>query len=228
MEINGNNLHIIDMGVIIMRTRCIMLRAAMGFICVVIIAMIAITTYQRRDMLTLQRGIANELIRFHVRANSDSFEDQELKLLVKTSVVTYIQPLLSESTSLDMSRQILTSHIDDIDEVARQTLANHGSDYDVNVYFEESYFPMKTYGDVTLPPGKYEAFRIDIGKSEGKNWWCVLYPPLCFIDAAHGELPDESKEELRNILTQDEYNAVTDTDYKVQFKYLTFLNELMD
>ena len=228
MEINGNNLHIIDMEVIIMRRRCMMLRVAMGLICIVMITMTTITTYRQKDMLTLQRGIANELIRFHVRANSDSYEDQQLKLLVKTSVVTYIQPFLSESDSLDTSRQILTSHIDDIDEVARQTLADNGSDYDVKVYFEESYFPMKTYGDVTLPPGEYEAFRIDIGKSEGKNWWCVLYPPLCFVDATHGELPDESMEELRNILTDDEYDAVTDTDYKVQFKYLTVLNELMD
>ena len=85
---------------------------------------------------------------------------------------------------------------------------------------------MKSYADVTFPPGEYEAFRIDIGDAEGRNWWCVLYPPLCFVDAVYGELPKESKEQLKNVLTDDEYNAITKVRYKYRFKYLTFLNGL--
>ena len=85
---------------------------------------------------------------------------------------------------------------------------------------------MKSYADVTFPPGEYEAFRIDIGDAEGRNWWCVLYPPLCFVDAVYGELPKESKEQLKNVLTDDEYNSITKVRYKYRFKYLTFLNGL--
>ena len=98
--------------------------------------------------------------------------------------------------------------------------------YDVAVYFENSYFPMKSYGDVTFPPGEYEAFRIDIGAHDGKNWWCVLYPPLCFVDTSYGVLPDTSKDTLKNILTEDEYNAITNTRVEYRCKYLTFLNRL--
>ena len=180
------------------------------------------------DTARLQTGIAEEIIRFHVRANSDSYEDQQLKLLVKDRVVTYLEPLLAASQSTQESRQILENNTGQIRELALQTLREAGSSYDVSVYFENSYFPMKSYGDVTFPPGEYEAFRIDIGESEGKNWWCVLYPPLCFVDTSYGVLPDESKETLKNILTDDEYNAITNTRYEYRFKYFTFLNKILD
>jgi len=197
-----------------------------GFIVIMLVIIIAVCTYRKQDMLELQKGIAQQLIRFHVRANSDSDSDQLLKLMVKDSVITYLEPKLSQSGSIDETRQILNSNMGIIHDLAIQTLVANGSDDSVKVYFEESYFPMKTYGDITLPPGDYEAFRIDIGESEGKNWWCVLYPPLCFVDATHGSLPDASKDKLKNILTDDEYKTITtttsSTEYK--FKYLTFLN----
>ena len=197
-----------------------------GFIVIMLVIVIAVSTYRKKDMLELQKGIAQELIRFHVRANSDSDSDQLLKLKVKDSVITYLEPKLSQSGSIDETRQILNDNMDVIHDLAIKTLAENGSDYPVKVYFEESYFPIKTYGDITLPPGDYEAFRIDIGESEGKNWWCVLYPPLCFVDATHGSLPDSSKDKLKNILTEDEYKTVTTTTSSstVRFKYLTFLN----
>lgn len=182
------------------------------------------------DESRIQAGIAEQIIRFHVRANSDSENDQALKLKVKDQVVTYIKPLLGESSSIEQSRNILNEHMDEIKNVALNTLKEAGSGYDVKVYFEESYFPMKTYGDVCFPPGNYEAFRIDIGEAEGKNWWCVLYPPLCFVDTSCGVLPDDSKQTLKNILTDDEYNAITESchEYKYRFKYLTFLNDLFN
>lgn len=176
------------------------------------------------DIDKLQKGIASEIIRFHVRANSDSDEDQELKLKVKDAVVDYIKPKLNGSQSLDESRQILNNEIDNIKQVAIDTLRANNSDYQVSVYFEKAYFPVKSYGDVTFPPGEYEAFRIDIGESEGRNWWCVLYPPLCFVDAVYGVVPQESKNQLANVLSEDEYRAVTNTNNKIKFKYLTFLN----
>lgn len=201
------------------------------FIGIVVIVTLMLTGYGSTalyDTAKLQAGIAEGIIRFHVRANSDSYEDQQLKLLVKDRVVTYLEPLLAASGSTQESREILENNTDEIRELALQTLQEEGSSYDVSVYFENSYFPMKSYGDITFPPGEYEAFRIDIGESEGKNWWCVLYPPLCFVDTSYGVLPDESKETLKNILTDDEYNAITNTRYEYRFKYFTFLNKILD
>ena len=175
----------------------------------------------------IQRELAEQIIRLHVRADSDSDEAQELKMKVKSSVVAYIEPLLRDSTGIDESRQILNDNIEAIRENALDTLQDNGCEDDVAVYFENAYFPAKSYGDVTFPPGEYEAFRIDIGSASGRNWWCVLYPPLCFVDASYGVLPDESRQELKNILTEDEYNAITETQY-YRFKYLKFLNFLFE
>ena len=175
---------------------------------------------------TVTQGISESIIRFHVRANSDSEEDQEVKLKVKQAVVDYIRPMLSESESIDESRNILEKESAAIKEVAISTLRDNGFDDDVRVYFERSYFQVKSYGDVTFPAGYYEAFRVDIGEAEGKNWWCVLYPPLCFVDAVYGVVPEESKEKLAGVLTEKEYKTVTDKGCQIKFKYLTFLNEL--
>ena len=179
------------------------------------------------DECLVQAGIASNIIRFHVRANSDTDTDQQLKIKVKNEVVSYIKPFLENSPSIDTSREILSQHIEDIKDTALDTIHKEGFNYNVNVYFEQSYFPMKTYADVTFPQGEYEAFRIDIGEANGKNWWCVLYPPLCFVDSVYGELPESSKEELKNVLTDDEYNAITDVQYKYKFKYLKFLSKFI-
>lgn len=179
------------------------------------------------DACQVQAGIAKNIIRFHVRANSDTDADQQLKIKVKNDVVSYIQPFLENSSSIDESRQILSQHIEDIKSTALETIHKEGFNYDVSAYFEQSYFPMKTYADVTFPAGEYEAFRVDIGEANGKNWWCVLYPPLCFVDSVYGQLPDNSKNELKNVLTDDEYNAITNVQYKYKFKYLKFLNKFI-
>ena len=199
------------------------------FVCVLLIAaVIAGAVSVVKENISKEADCAAQLsshiIRFHVRANSDSDRDQQLKINVKEKVVQYIEPLLKDSCSIDESREILKENIPEIKEVALKQLEADGSDDSVNVYFEESYFPAKTYGDVTFPPGEYEAFRIDIGDAQGRNWWCVLYPPLCFVDATYGVLPDESKDQLKNILTEDEYNAITETQCHYGFKYMKFLN----
>lgn len=201
------------------------------FFIAVLAVITAISTYEMKNIsseLNVQEELSQHIIRFHVRANSDSKEDQQLKLKVKDAIVNYLNPILSESESIDESRQLLAINADNIEQLAIQVLEAEGSSYGVNVYFEQSYFPMKSYGDVTFPPGVYEAFRVDIGESSGKNWWCVLYPPLCFVDASMGVLPDSSKENLKNILTDEEYNAITDSQCTYEFKYLTFLNDLVD
>ena len=184
--------------------------------------------YSDSEERQLQKGIASNIIRFHVRAESDSKEDQWLKLQVKEAVLAYISPVLSKSQSVDESRQLLYNESENIRNVAAATLRSLGDESDVNVYFENCYFPMKTYGDMTFPPGEYEAFRVDIGEAKGKNWWCVLYPPLCFVDAVYGEVPEESKEELKGVLTEEEYSMVSGENVKFRFKYLKIFNRFIE
>ena len=181
--------------------------------------------YSDSEERQLQKGIASNIIRFHVRAESDSKEDQWLKLQVKEAVLAYISPVLSKSQSVDESRQLLYNESENIRNVAAATLRSLGDESDVNVYFENCYFPMKTYGDMTFPPGEYEAFRVDIGEAQGKNWWCVLYPPLCFVDAVYGEV---SKEELKGVLTEEEYSMVSGENVKFRFKYLKIFNRFIE
>lgn len=202
-------------------------------ICIAIVIIVSLVIVKEEvktdiDACRIQESIAQNIIRFHVRANSDSDSDQQLKLKVKNEVTALLQPMLTNSDSVEQSRNIIAQHMQDIKDTALDTIHNEGYSYDVNVYFEKSYFPMKSYADVTFPPGEYEAFRIDIGDADGRNWWCVLYPPLCFVDAVYGELPKESKEQLKNVLTDDEYNAITNTQYEYRFKYLTFLNDILE
>lgn len=166
-------------------------------------------TYENKKMSEIQEGIAQKIIRFHVRANSDRKEDQELKLLVRDAVCEYLEEKLKNSESLDETRDILSKNSERIKEIAQDVIASEGKSYSVNVYFEEAYFPLKTYGDMTFPPGEYEAFRIDIGEAVGNNWWCVMYPPLCFVDSTYAIVPDETKEDFKEILTTKEYDAIT-------------------
>ncbi len=173
-----------------------------------------------------QENIAKELIRFHVRANSDSEADQQLKLQVKDAVVDYMEQLLEDSESVEESGKRIEDNMEAILGEAMRVIHENGYEYDVSGYMAKEYFPLRVYGDVALPPGEYTAFRIDIGEAEGKNWWCVLYPPLCFVDITHGVVPDESKEELQNVIGEEEY-GLTDT-YSLEFKYLKFLNKYLE
>ncbi len=197
------------------------------------IAVIGVRTYNKIMEYRIQKEIAGSLIRFHVRANSDSKEDQALKLKVKDRVVKYLEEELKQADTLDGARNILYYGIGEIEEIALSVIREEGFDYPVKVYFENDYFPLKTYGDMVFPAGEYEAFRIDIGGSEGKNWWCVLYPPLCFVDSTYAVVPDSTKGIFQNVLSEEAYSAITVSDldnvnYEVRFKYLTFLNKFLD
>lgn len=172
-----------------------------------------------RDGRMLQEDIADKVLRFHVRANSDTEQDQELKLKVRDEIIAYLEPVLFASQGVGESKTILAGHFAQLEEVARRVILDNGQTYDVNVYLTEEYFPARVYGAVTLPPGRYEALRVDIGKAQGKNWWCILYPAMCFVESTHA-VCDEN--ELEETLTPEEYDFVT--GYEIRFKYLTFLN----
>lgn len=148
------------------------------------------------------------IMRFHVRANSDTDEDQALKMAVKEDVLTMLKPLLADCESVAESKTILLENIENIYERSIDTIVEQGYDYSVRVYITKEEFPVKTYGDLTFPAGDYQALRIDIGDAKGQNWWCVMYPPLCFIDESTAIVSEDGKEVLRENLTDEEYEAL--------------------
>lgn len=125
---------------------------------------------------------SDQLIRFHVLANSDSEQDQALKRAVRDAILKDVSPRLAVSQSLDESRQILQKVRPDMESIGRSVVKMWGKDYSVRTEFGHSSFPTKSYGSLVLPAGDYEALRVVIGEGQGSNWWCVLFPPLCFID----------------------------------------------
>lgn len=139
----------------------------------------------------------DSLIRIHVLANSDSQADQQLKLQVKDAVVGYLQPQLEQSQSIEESRQIIQDQLPQIAQTATNTLRQAGSSYDITLQYGHFDFPVKYYGSFSLPAGNYEALRILIGQGKGQNWWCVLFPPMCFTDSnvsTSGKYTDQTPE----------------------------------
>ena len=163
--------------------------------------------------------VCDTLIRFHVRANSDSEEDQELKLNVKDKIIEYLYPLLENSESLDNTRDIIMNEQKNVEDIARNVIKESGYEYEVSSKLGRENFPDKQYGEVVLPQGEYEAYVVIIGSGEGQNWWCVLFPPLCFIDITQGEVyEEETKKKL------DE--QLKDEEIEYDFKIVEVIKEL--
>ena len=176
----------------------------------------------------VNEGLADNLIRLHVIANSDSADDQALKRNVRDVILEYMKGTLKDSKNVDQTKNIIKQDLSKIEELSRNEIAKENSNYSVKAMLGSYPFPTKTYGDITLPAGNYQALRVVIGKGEGANWWCVLFPPLCFVDATHGTVPDSVKQELKATLTDDEYNIISssqsdeDIPVKVKFKVVEF------
>lgn len=183
-------------------------RLAISFILALIVTIVfgVVATAQYSDRI--QGGISSSVIRFHCLANSNSDADQKLKLEVRDKVLAEIEPLVSESKSKEETIEILQKNITQMRQAALETIDENGRDYDVKVSLENCRFPMKKYGDTVFPAGDYDALRVEIGAAEGKNFWCVVFPPLCFVDEGCEKLDNTTKKELQNILTQEEYGIL--------------------
>ncbi len=120
-------------------------------------------------------------LRVHIRANSNQECDQAVKYEVKAAVVDFLTPKISEGSTFKEVYAILESNLCGIEEVANEVLKNNGMNYTSHAALKEEYFPTRSYGDFTLEHGYYDALILNLGTGEGNNWWCVVYPPLCFI-----------------------------------------------
>lgn len=194
-----------------------MLAAAVVFVCGLMYL------YGRAtDGKQMQKDIAKQVIRLHVVANSDSEEDQKLKLEVKEQIVGLLREELKKDSSVAMAQQTLRSHLDEVEETARSYIQEKGYDYEVNAQLGTCYFPVKQYGDMTFPAGEYKALKVNIGEHEGKNWWCVMYPTLCFVDSTYQIVPEESKERLKENLTEEEYESLLTGEEDAEFGFWLF------
>ena len=175
---------------------------------------------QDKSTSTLQQQIATQVLRFHIRANSDTVADQQKKLRIKQSLLEWLTPILSENTSKSETIQCIRKNLPDIRKEATRMAAPEP----VTVTLQKEWFPEKTYGTCTFPEGIYDALRVDIGQAKGHNWWCVLYPSLCFADAMEPSMTEEGKEKLQQVLDEDAYDLLLHPQkLKIRFRLEFFL-----
>lgn len=170
----------------------------------------------------IQEGIAKEIIRFHVIANSDSDGDQQLKYQIKDALVEYLQPHLKDAKNIEDAHEIISDMLPLIQNKAAHVIEEKGYKYDVTASISSSYFPMKVYGDYTFPPGHYEALQVRIGNSLGKNWWCVMFPPLCFVDETYSIVDEDGEEKLKHLLTEEEFDALKNKQAPIKIRFKIF------
>ena len=176
----------------------------------------------------ISEDISSSVFRLHVIANSDSEADQNLKYIVRDNLLNYMNNICANCSSKEEAITIAKAHIDDFNQIALNTIHSEGYNYNVTVNIGNFEFPTKYYGDISLPAGYYDALKVEIGNAKGQNWWCVMFPPLCFTDITSGIVPDESKEELENSLTDEEFAIIANNDkldLKLKFKILEILNK---
>ena len=175
----------------------------------------------------IQNGIATKVVRFHVLANSNSEADQTLKLAVRDRVLQEYGDLLETCENKEETLTALEHAKQEICETAAKEVVAQGYDYPVRVSIVREEFHLKKYDDLIFPAGVYDALRIEIGEAEGQNWWCVLYPQMCFVDAAWGYSTEESHRKLENTLTEEEFLIVSALEQekltpKIKLKILEF------
>ena len=168
---------------------------------------------------SISSDLSKSVFRLHVIANSDSDEDQILKLQVRDKLLDYMNSITANVRSKDDAIKIAQDHQKDFQIIAEQTILDKGYSYPVTVEIGNYEFPTKQYGDITLPSGYYDALRVKIGKASGHNWWCVMFPPLCFVDVTSGIVPDSSKEQLKENMSSEDYSIISNDNSVTEFKF---------
>ncbi len=183
---------------------------------VLTIALTSFTGFARRC-----EDISGKLLRLHVIANSDSDADQGVKLMIRDKILDECGTLLFNNPDKQDAKKTLSQNLEQIEAAANRLLAEKGFDYTAHASIENKYFNTRKYDEVTLPAGNYDALCVRLGKAQGKNWWCVVFPPMCLPAACE-------EDELSEVLNGDELRIVTDKgSYVVKFKLLELYEELI-
>ena len=177
----------------------------------------------------VSEDISNSVFRLHVIANSDSEDDQSLKYKVRDKVIEYMNEIAKDCTSKAEVINLAYKYQDKFKQIAENVIRQNGYDYDVNIKIGNFEFPTKYYGDISLPAGYYDALRIEIGEAKGQNWWCVMFPPLCFVDVTSGIVHEKNKKIMQDNLGDEEYRLISDnesTDIKFKFSIVEFFKNI--
>ena len=191
-------------------------RSLIIFVLFIIYILLSLFSYSN----AVSNDIQNSVFRLHVIANSNSAEDQNLKYLVRDELISYMKNISKNVSTKQEAIKLANDNIEEFYNIARKVITDNGYNYNVNIEIGNFSFPTKTYGDIALPAGFYDALKVEIGSASGKNWWCVMFPSLCFVDVSNGVIPEDSKENLQSNLLEEDYNLISSTDmsYKVKFK----------
>lgn len=196
-------------------------RKVYGYVVILLFVLIMSWEYQKVDAAIHMESIPEESIRLRILANSDSPSDQLIKAVVRDEVVAAMNSWVKEPLTIDEAREVLHAHENELQHVIAQTLANNGYHYGFKTEIGQVEFPTKMYGQLVYPAGMYEALLITLGEGEGRNWWCVLFPPLCFADTVSGEATSDpavqpAVAKADSAATESETNTQT-TDVEVDF-----------
>ncbi|WP_026487054.1 stage II sporulation protein R [Caldanaerobius polysaccharolyticus] len=187
---------------------------------VLMLTIIVTIGFQYSSYRAEKADIANRLIRLHVIANSDSAVDQAVKLKVRDAIIKAMDPKFEGNYSLDKAKKTIESNLGYIERIANKVLKDNGMNYRAKVQFGRFDFPIKSYGPIVLPPGNYQALRVVLGNGKGKNWWCVMFPPLCFTDITHGLTSAQAEENLNKVLTKEQLNMIDEEkNHQVVFRF---------
>ncbi len=190
----------------------------------VILGFVLLVIAYRYRSHRLQEDIAERILRFHVVANSNTEQDQTLKLKVRDRIGEYLREELADVQDLEECEKIVSGLLAQIEHCASEVITGEGYSYPVKAVIKDTKFPVKTYGSYSFPAGTYRALNVVIGSGAGENWWCVMYPNLCFANAVYRVEDENSKEELQSVLTEDEYKELmAEGKIRVKFKYLDFI-----
>lgn len=167
--------------------------------------------------ITMSESISQKVFRLHILANSDSDEDQQLKLRVRDKILQESEKMFSSCNSVDEAINISRESIDKLKNISRQVIAYYNYDYDVRVYVTKEYFETREYDNFTLPAGIYDCLKIEIGQGKGHNWWCVMYPSVCISGCT---------DDFDSTLTEDEKRLIESDNYVIKFKVVEIYEKI--
>lgn len=175
---------------------------------------------------SISKELKSNIFRLHIIANSNSDVDQDLKLFIRDNIINYLNQFSFKNKAELI--EFLNTHKSEIENIVQKSISEKGFTYSFSISIGTSFFPQKIYSNITMPSGVYDGLQIKLGKASGKNWWCVLFPPMCLIDSTTCELPNESKSILTESINQETYSILTSKSpsYQFKFKIIDWINNL--
>lgn len=170
---------------------------------------------------SVQKELSDELLRLHITANGNSAVDQRVKLKIRDEIIKEAKKEFEHISDKKECKKLLIQMSGEIEKTANNILRENDLDYTAKVEIRRMYIPRKSYDGIILPEGSYDALNVKLGKAEGENWWCVVYPPLCFTEETYGKLSKEAEEYLKRTLSSESYALIKEEGLSAEYKFKT-------